>query len=209
MKYWLIYLFIACVQIATASTTESTAPGSAVTAIMALAVDVTMVEFVLALAEFRDVSLAFGEINVWTVRVYNTLRSTFMYTSSTPPPHLSELLHLYSPSRSLRSASDTWIFRVPRMGRRTLGERSFQYIGPVVWNSLPSLCQAFVLTLFFEVKTENPSLLLCILICRSTNRSPVMHVFVVCVRACVRVCDEMSVVLCSCQRSGLLRDGAP
>ena len=109
-------------QIATASTTESTAPGSAVTAIMALAVDVTMVEFVLALAEFRDVSLAFGEINVWTVRVYNTLRSTFMYTSSTPPPHLSELLHLYSPSRSLRSASDTWIFRVSKMGRRTLGE---------------------------------------------------------------------------------------
>ena len=71
-------------QIATASTTESTAPGSAVTAIMALAVDVTMVEFVLAVAEFRDVSLAFGDINVWTVRFYNTLRSTFMYTSSTP-----------------------------------------------------------------------------------------------------------------------------
>ena len=57
--------------------------------------------------------------------------------SVTVPPYLFELLHLYSPSRSLRSASDTWIFRVPRMGRRTLGERSFQYIGPVIWNSLP------------------------------------------------------------------------
>ena len=45
----------------------------------------------------------------------------------------SELLHLYSPSRSLRSATDTRIFRVPRMGRRTLGGRSFQYIGPVIW----------------------------------------------------------------------------
>ena len=44
---------------------------------------------------------------------------------------------LYSPSRSLRSASDTRIFRVPRVCRRTLGERSFQYIGPVIWNSLP------------------------------------------------------------------------
>ena len=39
-------------------------------------------------------------------------------------------------SRSLRSASDTRIFRVPRVCRRTLGERSFQYIGPVIWNSL-------------------------------------------------------------------------
>ena len=52
-------------------------------------------------------------------------------------PYLSDLLRLYSPSRSLRSASDTRIFRVSRMGRRTLRERSFQYIGPVLWNSLP------------------------------------------------------------------------
>ena len=47
------------------------------------------------------------------------------------PPYLSELLHFYSPSRSLRSASDTRIFRVPRVCGRTLGERSFQYIRPV------------------------------------------------------------------------------
>ena len=51
------------------------------------------------------------------------------------PPYLSELLHLYSPSRSLRSASDTRIFRVPRVCSRSLGKRSFQYIGPVIWNS--------------------------------------------------------------------------
>ena len=44
---------------------------------------------------------------------------------------------LLSPSRCLRSASDTRIFRVLRVGRRTLGERSFQYTGPVIWNSLP------------------------------------------------------------------------
>ena len=61
----------------------------------------------------------------------------FHIVSGTAPPYLSELLHLYSPSRSLRSASDTRIFRVSRMGRRTLRERSFQYIGPVLWNSLP------------------------------------------------------------------------
>ena len=60
----------------------------------------------------------------------------FHSISGTAPPYLSELLRLYSPSRSLRSASDTWIFCVPRVCRRTLGERSFQYIGPVIWNSL-------------------------------------------------------------------------
>ena len=48
--------------------------------------------------------------------------------SGTAAPYLSELLHPYSSSRSLRSASDTRIFRVPRMGRRTRGERYFPYI---------------------------------------------------------------------------------
>ena len=38
--------------------------------------------------------------------------------------YVDELLHLSSPSHSPRSASDNHrIFRVPRMGRRTLGER--------------------------------------------------------------------------------------
>ena len=61
----------------------------------------------------------------------------FLIVSCTAPPYLSELLYLYSPSRSLRSASDTRIFRVPKIGRGTLEERSFQYIGLVIWNSLP------------------------------------------------------------------------
>ena len=34
---------------------------------------------------------------------------------------LFELLHYYSSSRSLRSATDSRIFRVPRMGRKALG----------------------------------------------------------------------------------------
>ena len=61
----------------------------------------------------------------------------FHIVSGTAPPYLSELLHLYPPSRSLHSASDTRIFHVPGMGRKILGERALQYIGPVFWNSLP------------------------------------------------------------------------
>ena len=53
-----------------------------------------------------------------------------------------------TPSRSLRSASDTRIFRVPRMGRRALGERSFQYTWPVIWNSLPLSLSGILLQSF-------------------------------------------------------------
>ena len=67
---------------------------------------------------------------------YKIALTCFHIISGTVPPYLSELLHLYSPSRSIRSTSDTRIFRVPRVCRRTLGKRSFQYIGLVIWNSL-------------------------------------------------------------------------
>ena len=67
---------------------------------------------------------------------YKIALACFHIISGTAPSYLSELLHLYSPSCSLRSASDTRIFSVPRVCR-TFGERSFQYIGPVIWNSLP------------------------------------------------------------------------
>ena len=43
----------------------------------------------------------------------------FHIVPGTGPPYLSELLHLYSPSRSLRSSSDSRIFHILRMGRRT------------------------------------------------------------------------------------------
>ena len=66
---------------------------------------------------------------------YKIVLICFHIASCKASPYLSELLHLCSP-RSFRSAADTRMFRVPRVGRRTLGERSFQYIGPVIWNSL-------------------------------------------------------------------------
>ena len=78
----------------------------------------------------------------------------FHIVSDTALLYLSELLHLYSPSRSLRSAADTRIFRAPTMGRKALGEGGG---GGEIFSlhrtcalELPSfLCQAFVFTLFF------------------------------------------------------------
>ena len=135
---------------------------------------------------------------------------TSLHIVSGTAPYLSELLHLYSPSCSLTlcSASDTWSFHGTRMGRRTHGERSFQYIGIRYCHlELSSLfCQACLFTLIFQVKTENPPFVFSILICLSffsfsLNPSLVMHVFVGCV--CVYVCVHVSVCIwgvCTCMQ---------
>ena len=50
---------------------------------------------------------------------------------------LSDLLHLYSPSRSLRSSADTRLLKIPLYKCKTKDDRAFSYFGPSVWNSLP------------------------------------------------------------------------
>ena len=55
---------------------------------------------------------------------------------NTMPPYLSDLLHPYQPSRTLRSL-DTSLLSVPRFCLETFGRRSFSVFGPTVWNSLP------------------------------------------------------------------------
>ena len=86
-------------------------------------------------------SLLYSKIIYWLPfnnRIqYKIALICFRIDSGTAPPYLSELLHIYSPSRCLRSAWDTGIFRVSRMCRRTLGERSCQYIGSVIWKYIP------------------------------------------------------------------------
>ena len=80
----------------------------------------------------------------------------FHTVSVTAPPYLSELLYLYSPSRSLRSASD---IPCSKDGQEDLeGEiLSIQRTCDLELSSC--LCQAFVFTLLLN-KTKNPSRLL-------------------------------------------------
>ena len=61
----------------------------------------------------------------------------FNIISGSAPPYLSELVQLYTPSRNLRSSSDSRILRVPIRRKITQGQRAFSYYGPVVWNTLP------------------------------------------------------------------------
>ena len=53
------------------------------------------------------------------------------------PAYLSDLLHLYSPSRSLRSSADTCLLKLSFYKWKTKDDRAFSYFGPSVWNSLP------------------------------------------------------------------------
>ena len=120
-------------------------------------------------------------------------RSSFFHiVSGTAPPYLSELFHLYSPSPSLRSSPDTRIFRVPRVCKRTLGERSFQYIGPVIWNSL-SLSG---MPLHSPLSSQNwkptssllPNDLSFSFFCSHQTLDKYACIFTVCVYVCVCVC---------------------
>ena len=52
------------------------------------------------------------------------------------PAYLSTLLQIYSPNRLLRSSNDTRIFVIPKV-KKNVGNRSFSFSGPEIWNSLP------------------------------------------------------------------------
>ncbi|KAL4006782.1 hypothetical protein ACER0C_000634 [Sarotherodon galilaeus] len=52
------------------------------------------------------------------------------------PSYLSDLLHLYVPSRALRS-QDSGLLKVPRARKKTIGEHAFSFRVPFLWNNLP------------------------------------------------------------------------
>jgi len=68
---------------------------------------------------------------------YKLASMCFNIINGTAPKYLSDIVSLYTPSRNLRSATDSRLFRIPRRNKKTQGQRSFSYLGPVVWNSLP------------------------------------------------------------------------
>ena len=53
------------------------------------------------------------------------------------PEYLYSWLHLYTPSRTLRSSSDTLTLYFPRTKLPSAGQRAFTSAGPSTWNLLP------------------------------------------------------------------------
>ena len=68
---------------------------------------------------------------------YEVACMCFSATSGSGPAYLSELLHVYTPSRTLRSSSDPRMLEIQQYKRKTHGFRTFSCFGPHIWNSLP------------------------------------------------------------------------
>ena len=63
---------------------------------------------------------------------YKTVCLCFNAITSFTRAYLSDLLHLYSPSRSLRSSADTRLLKIPLYKCKTKGDRALSYFGPSV-----------------------------------------------------------------------------
>ena len=68
---------------------------------------------------------------------YKVACMCFSTINGSGPAYLSELLHVYTPSRTLRSSSDTRMLEIQQYKRKTHGFRTFSCFGPHIWNSLP------------------------------------------------------------------------
>jgi hypothetical protein len=80
---------------------------------------------------------------------YKLCTLCFKVISGDCPKYLSELLTVYTPSRSLRSSADTRLLKVMCYNRKQHGARSFCCAAPPLWNALPhSLRHASSLTAF-------------------------------------------------------------
>ena len=52
--------------------------------------------------------------------------------------YLSDLLLVHTHKRHLRSSSDNRIMCIPKLLTKIFGHRSFSFVAPTIWNSLPS-----------------------------------------------------------------------
>ena len=70
---------------------------------------------------------------------YKIATIVFKCLNNLAPQYLQELLHLNlsKTSRCLRSTSDKTLLFIPKTNLKSFGDRSFEFYGPYVWNSLP------------------------------------------------------------------------
>ena len=68
---------------------------------------------------------------------YKIATLAFRHFENSLPPYLSELLHTYQPSRTLRSSSEK-LLKVPKTNLKSAGNRSFHFQAAKIWNSLPT-----------------------------------------------------------------------
>ncbi|KAJ0023088.1 hypothetical protein NQD34_002987 [Periophthalmus magnuspinnatus] len=67
---------------------------------------------------------------------YKIILLTYKALHNLAPPYLSDLIHISTPARSLRSSSSLHL-TVPPARLVTMGSRAFSCSAPLLWNSLP------------------------------------------------------------------------
>ena len=67
---------------------------------------------------------------------FKVLLLTYKALNNLAPSYLQDLLHIHTPSRTLRSASALTLV-LPRTRTASMGSRAFGYAAPHLWNSLP------------------------------------------------------------------------
>ena len=65
------------------------------------------------------------------------------------PTYLSALLHIYTPSRTLRSSSDSCMLKIQQYKRKTHGLRTFTYFGPLCLEFTPTRHQEMLNSYIF------------------------------------------------------------
>ena len=85
---------------------------------------------------------------------YKVACMCFSAINGSGPAYLSELLHMYSPSRTLRSSSDTRMLKIQQYKRKTHGFRTFSCFGPRIWNSLPQDLRHCSTLSYFKAKLK-------------------------------------------------------
>ena len=68
---------------------------------------------------------------------YKVACMCFSAINGSGPAYLSELLHVYTPSHTLRSSSDTRMLEIQQYKCKTHSFRTFSCFEPHIWNSLP------------------------------------------------------------------------
>lgn len=67
---------------------------------------------------------------------FKILLLTYRIANNIAPSYLTELLRSYTPTRALRSSSQSLLV-LPRSRLKTRGDRAFALAAPVLWNNLP------------------------------------------------------------------------
>ena len=69
--------------------------------------------------------------------IYKILLITFKAYHGLAPTYLTDLIHHYTPTRTLRSSTQSLLECTQRITSKYYGERSFSYAASFLWNNLP------------------------------------------------------------------------